>query len=94
MILLTPVQPIPAQNHGVSEFIINGQKVDATYLQGSTVHLNVTGLPGVSIRFGTSRDGMPIGVQLVSTWLAESTLLHAASLLESASPVRGLHPTI
>lgn len=93
-VLLTPVQPIPAQKHGVSEFIINGQKVDATYLQGSTVPLNLTGLPGMSIRFGTSRDGMPIGVQLVSTWWAESTLLHAAALLESASSVRDLHPAV
>lgn len=93
-ILLTPVQPLPAQKHGVSEFVINGQKVDATYLQGSTVPLNLAGLPGLSMRFGTSRDGMPIGIQLVSSWLAESTLLHAASLLESASPVRFLHPPI
>jgi aspartyl-tRNA(Asn)/glutamyl-tRNA(Gln) amidotransferase subunit A len=92
--LLTPVQPIPAHKHGVSEFIINGQSVDATYLQGSTVPLNVTGLPGLTIRFGTSRDGLPIGVQLVSTWLAESTILHLASLLETASPVRDLHPNI
>jgi aspartyl-tRNA(Asn)/glutamyl-tRNA(Gln) amidotransferase subunit A len=93
-LLLTPVQPLPAQKHGLSEFIINGQKVDATYLQGSTVPLNLTGLPGMSIRFGTSRDGMPIGVQLVSTWLAEQTLLHAATLLESASAVRDLHPAL
>ena len=93
-ILLTPVQPIPAQKHGVSQFTINGQTVDATYLQGSTVPLNLTGLPGMSIRFGTSHDGMPIGVQLVATWLAENTLLYAASLLESVSPVRGLHPNL
>jgi aspartyl-tRNA(Asn)/glutamyl-tRNA(Gln) amidotransferase subunit A len=92
--LLTPVQPIPAHKHGVSEFIINGQTVDATYLQGSTVPLNVTGLPGLTIRFGTSRDGLPIGVQLVSSWLAESTILHLAALLETASPVRDLHPNI
>jgi aspartyl-tRNA(Asn)/glutamyl-tRNA(Gln) amidotransferase subunit A len=90
--LLTPVQPIPAHKHGVSEFIINGQAVDATYLQGSTVPLNVTGLPGLTIRFGTSRDGMPIGVQLVSSWQAESTILHLASLLEGVSSVRDLHP--
>ncbi|RYF49363.1 MAG: amidase, partial [Comamonadaceae bacterium] len=93
-ILLTPVQPLPAQKHGASAFVINGQKVDATYLQGSTVPLNLTGLPGMSMRFGTSRDGMPIGVQLVSTWLAETTLLHAAALLESASAVRDVHPTL
>jgi aspartyl-tRNA(Asn)/glutamyl-tRNA(Gln) amidotransferase subunit A len=93
-VVLTPVQPLPAQKHGVTEFIINGQKVDATYLQGSTVPLNVTGLPGMTIRFGTSHDGMPIGVQLVSSWQAESTLLHVASLLETQSPVRNLHPDI
>ncbi|MCW6512320.1 amidase [Lichenifustis flavocetrariae] len=92
--LLTPVQPIPAQKHGVSAFVIHGQTVDATYLQGSTVPLNVTGLPGLTIRFGTSGDGMPIGVQLVSSWQAESTLLHLASLLEAASPVRDLHPNL
>jgi aspartyl-tRNA(Asn)/glutamyl-tRNA(Gln) amidotransferase subunit A len=93
-VLLTPVQPLPAQKHGVTEFVIDGQKVDATYLQGSTVPLNVTGLPGMTIRFGTSHDGMPIGVQLVSSWQAESTLLRVASLLEAQSPVRNLHPDI
>ncbi len=92
--LLTPVQPLPAQKHGTSDFVINSRTVDATYLQGSTVPLNVTGLPGLAIRFGTSRDGMPIGVQLVSGWQAESTILHLAALLETASPVRDLHPSL
>ena len=92
--LLTPVLPIPAHKHGETEFIINGQTVDATYLQGATVPLNVTGLPGLSMRFGTSKGGLPINVQLVGKWLAESTILHLASLLEAASPVRGLHPSI
>lgn len=92
--LLTPVLPIPAHEHGATEFIINGQTVPATYIQGATVPLNVTGLPGLSMRFGTSSDGLPIGVQVVSTWLAESTVLHLASQLESVSPVLGLHPAI
>ena len=81
--LITPVLPIPAHKHGVTEFAINGQTVDATYLQGATVPLNVTGLPGLSMRFGTSKEGLPINVQLVGSWLAESTILHLASLLES-----------
>jgi aspartyl-tRNA(Asn)/glutamyl-tRNA(Gln) amidotransferase subunit A len=92
--LLCPVLPIPAHAHGLSEFVINGQKVPATHSLSATVPLNVTGLPGLSIRFGTSRDGLPIGVQLVSTWFAESTILHLASLLEVASSVRHLHPDI
>jgi aspartyl-tRNA(Asn)/glutamyl-tRNA(Gln) amidotransferase subunit A len=93
-VLLTHVLPIPAHRHGVGEFVIDGKKVDATYLQGATVPLNVTGLPGVSMRFGTSREGMPINVQLVGSWLAESTILHVASLLESVSAVRDLHPVL
>jgi aspartyl-tRNA(Asn)/glutamyl-tRNA(Gln) amidotransferase subunit A len=90
--LLTPVLPVPAYKHGQSEFVINGQTVDATYMQGATVPLNVTGLPGVSLRFGTSSEGMPINVQVVGSWQAESTILHIASLLEQTSPVRDLHP--
>jgi aspartyl-tRNA(Asn)/glutamyl-tRNA(Gln) amidotransferase subunit A len=92
--LLCPVLPIPAHAHGLSEFVINGQTVPATHSLSATVPLNVTGLPGLSIRFGTSRDGLPIGVQLVSRWFAESTILHLASLLETVSPVRDLHPNI
>jgi aspartyl-tRNA(Asn)/glutamyl-tRNA(Gln) amidotransferase subunit A len=92
--LLTPVLPLPAHKHGQKEFTINGQTVDATYLQGATVPLNITGLPGLSMRFGTSKDGLPINVQLVGKWLAESTILHLASLLEGVSPVRNLHPAL
>jgi aspartyl-tRNA(Asn)/glutamyl-tRNA(Gln) amidotransferase subunit A len=92
--LITHVLPIPAHKHGIEEFTIDGQTVDATYLQGATVPLNVTGLPGLSMRFGSSKEGLPINVQLVGSWLAESTILHLASLLESVSPVRDLHPNI
>jgi aspartyl-tRNA(Asn)/glutamyl-tRNA(Gln) amidotransferase subunit A len=92
--LITPVLPLPAHKHGQTEFTINGQTVDATYLQGATVPLNVTGLPGLSMRFGTSKEGLPINVQIVGKWLAESTILHLASLLEAVSPVRDRHPNI
>lgn len=92
--LITPVLPIPAHKHGVTEFVINGQTVDATYLQGATVPLNLTGLPGIAMRFGTSKEGLPIAVQIVGSWLSESTILQIASLLEMVSPVRGLHPNI
>jgi aspartyl-tRNA(Asn)/glutamyl-tRNA(Gln) amidotransferase subunit A len=92
--LLCPVLPIPAHAHGLAEFVINGQTVPAKHILSATVPFNVTGLPGLSIRFGTSWDGLPIGVQLVSNWLAESTVLHLASLLETASSVRNLHPKI
>lgn len=92
--LLAPVLPIPAHEHRAKTFDINGQTVDATYIMGATVPFNVTGLPALSLRFGTSSAGLPINVQLISTWLAESTVLNLASLLESVSPVRNQHPGI
>jgi aspartyl-tRNA(Asn)/glutamyl-tRNA(Gln) amidotransferase subunit A len=92
--LITHVLPIPAHKHGVEEFTIGGQTVDATYLQGATVPLNVTGLPGLAMRFGTSKEGLPINVQIVGSWQAESTIFHVASLLEGVSQVRNLHPAL
>ncbi len=92
--LITHVLPIPAHKHGVEEFVIDGQTVNATYLQGATVPLNVTGLPGVSMRFGTSKEGLPINVQIVGRWQAESTILHVASVLESVSPTNGMWPQL
>nr|USU34051.1 amidase [Methylobacterium sp. OTU13CASTA1] len=93
-VLLTPVLPVPAHKHGISELVVNGETVDLTYLQGATVPLNVTGLPGLSMRFGTSREGLPINVQVVGSWQAETTILYAASVLEGVSPVRDLHPSL
>jgi aspartyl-tRNA(Asn)/glutamyl-tRNA(Gln) amidotransferase subunit A len=46
------------------------------------------------MRFGTSNDGLPIGVQIVSSWLSESTVLDVALRLEGVSPVRDLHPAL
>lgn len=89
-VLLTHVLPIPAYKHGEESFVINGETVDATYLQGATVPLNITGLPGISMRFGTSSSGLPINVQVIGSWHAELTILHVASLLETAGLVSDL----
>ena len=93
-VLLTPVLPTPSFRHGQAELLINGQTVDIMGIMSATTPLSVTGLPGISMRFGTSHDGMPIGVQIVGSWQAESTILHVAALLEQVSPVRDLHPNL
>jgi len=93
-VLLTHVLPVTAYKHGEEQFVINGETVDATYLQGATVPLNITGLPGISMRFGTSREGLPVNVQIVGSWHSEPTILHVASLLESAGSVSDFHPSL
>ncbi|CAM2151388.1 amidase [Pararobbsia alpina] len=92
--LLCPVTTVPAHEHDATEFNINGQKVSSLHVMTATAPFSVTGLPGLSLRFGTSREGLPIGVQLVSPWLAESTSLHLGALLEAVSPVRNQHPDL
>lgn len=92
--LLLPVLPIPAHLHGLTELLIDGKPVDAAHVQTFTVQFNITGLPALSMRFGTSSDGLPIGVQIAGNWYAESTVLHVATVLESLSPVRDLHPRL
>ncbi len=92
--LLTPVLPIASFKHHQAELLIDGQIVNVMGIMSATTPLSVTGLPGVSMRFGTTKEGMPIGVQIVGSWQAESTILHIASLLEQVSPVRDLHPNL
>ena len=66
----------------------------AFHVSSTTVPFNLTGNPALSMRFGTTGDGMPIAVQLAASLHAESTILHAASLLEAVSPVRDRHPAL
>ncbi|MET4176190.1 aspartyl-tRNA(Asn)/glutamyl-tRNA(Gln) amidotransferase subunit A [Bradyrhizobium sp. LA6.1] len=93
-VLLCPVTPFPATKHGLKDIVVDGVTVSPFHVMSATSPLSLTGMPALSMRFGTSHDGLPIGVQLVSSWLAESTVLKVASLLEEVSPVRDLHPTI
>ncbi|WP_327291882.1 amidase [Streptomyces sp. NBC_01198] len=93
-VLLLPVTTIPAHQHKLEEFTLDGQTVGAFHVSSTTVPFNLTGLPALSMRFGTSSDGMPIAVQVVANWNSESTILHVASLLEELSPVCHLHPAM
>ena len=86
--------PFPATKHGLNDLVVDGKTVSPFHVQSATAPFSLTGMPALSMRFGTSHNGLPIGVQIVSSWLAESTVPKVASLLEEVSPVRNLHPAL
>ena len=76
-VILCPVNAFTALKHGISynEEIIPAFTYTWTY--------NLTGWPGAVVRGGTSEEGLPIGVQIVSRPWREDVALAVAQILES-----------
>jgi amidase len=55
---------------------------------------NFSGLPAISLPLGQSKDGIPIGVQLVGRYGDEATVLAASMLLEQAMPWKDRRPPV
>jgi amidase len=51
-----------------------------------TYALSVTGLPVISVPAGFTRDGLPVGIQIVGRRRQEVSVLRAAAALEAAAP--------
>ena len=78
---VSQVPPFPATQEFPGE--INGKPM-ATYLDWmrSAYFITVTGCPAISVPFGTTSDGLPVGVQLVARHGADLELLEVASAVE------------
>lgn len=83
-VLLTPTTPSAA--FGV------GEKLDpiTMYLNDVfTVPASLAGLPGMSVPAGFSKDGLPLGLQLLGKAFDEETLFRVAGVLENAAGFKG-----
>jgi aspartyl-tRNA(Asn)/glutamyl-tRNA(Gln) amidotransferase subunit A len=88
-VLLTPTSPTTA-------FRIGEKSADpvAMYLSDVfTIPVNLAGIPAVSVPCGTV-DGLPVGLQIMGTHFAESTILRAAHAVESASGFDPVPPLV
>ena len=81
-VLLSPTSPCVA-------FRVGDKTADpmTMYLNDvCTVPSNLAGHPAISVPFGTGRDGLPVGVQVMAPALAEPTMFQVAAALEAAAP--------
>lgn len=93
-VLLCPVTPFTATPHGALELLVNGVTAPWTHVMDATSPFNLTGLPALSVPYALSSERLPIGVQLVSKWFDESTILRLGALLERKGGLGDQHPPV
>jgi Asp-tRNA(Asn)/Glu-tRNA(Gln) amidotransferase A subunit family amidase len=81
-ILLCPVASVPAFRHGERSWNIDGQSVKYLDAWSCTEWFNLLGTPAATIPFGRSKEGLPIGVQIVARPWEEELVLAVAAELE------------
>jgi aspartyl-tRNA(Asn)/glutamyl-tRNA(Gln) amidotransferase subunit A len=80
-VILTPVAPTPA-------FRIGEKTSDPLQMYLSdifTIPVNLAGTCGISVPAGMSREGLPIGLQLIGRPFGEETIIRAAYAFEQAT---------
>jgi aspartyl-tRNA(Asn)/glutamyl-tRNA(Gln) amidotransferase subunit A len=93
-VLLCPVNPVTATPHGALELVVDGVTAPWTHVMAATSPFNLTGLPALSVPYGFSSEELPIGIQLVSKWFDESTILRLGALLERNGGLGDRRPPI
>ncbi len=82
-ILLCPVASIPAFRHGERSWEIEGQTVKYLDAWSYSEWFNLLGTPAAVVPVGRSKEGLPIGVQIVARPWQEELVLSVAAELEA-----------
>jgi amidase len=87
----TAIPPFPVELVHPTE--INGKPMQS-YIQWAllTYAFTVVSLPAISVPCGFTRDGMPVGLQIVGRWRDDAGVLRAAAAFEQAAPWAHLRP--
>ncbi len=92
--LLAPCTPYPAPRAGDEEVPVEGGVLDVHRGAPSrlTVPVNEAGLPSIAFPVGRSREGLPIGAQLIGGPYDEETLLAVVDAFQAATNHHELRP--
>ncbi len=89
-LLLAPVAPGPALKLGEFEkYPFFGEAMDIL-----TEASSVAGLPAISLPAGLSKTGLPIGIQLISSWFKEKDILNLAYNYQNETEFFGMREVI
>jgi Asp-tRNA(Asn)/Glu-tRNA(Gln) amidotransferase A subunit family amidase len=100
-LLLTPQMPVgawaadpgPGPHQGPTE--IGGRPTPTMFDRlHFTFPFNLTGQPAATVPCGFTSEGLPVGLQIVGRWHADTTVLRAAACFETAAPWAGRRPSL
>src|SRR5262249_7196081 len=97
-LLLTPTVPIAAFEAGPPNPdrmpVRAGSLVPFAHYSPFTSPCNITGRPAASVPCGFTREGLPVGLQIVGRRYADATVLKAAAAFEQARPWNEKRPSV
>ncbi|HKF05958.1 MAG TPA: amidase family protein, partial [Candidatus Sulfotelmatobacter sp.] len=97
-LLLTPTVPIPAFEAGQlapdGMTAAPGSLIPFADYSPFTYPWNLTGQPTASVPCGFTREGLPVGLQIVGRRFADATVLRAAAAFEEVRPWSDRRPAL
>lgn len=92
-LLLTPTIAVAPFKQGIQgPETIEGKKATPFQWITFTSQFNMTGQPAATVPAGFTKDGLPVGLQIVGRHLDDATVLRAAAAYEAAAPWKDKWP--
>ena len=79
-VILTPTSPVEA--FAIGDKTMNENPINMYLNDVYTVSVNLAGLPAMSLPIGLSKNGLPLGMQLIGKAFDEGTIFKTAYQLE------------
>jgi aspartyl-tRNA(Asn)/glutamyl-tRNA(Gln) amidotransferase subunit A len=92
-LLLTPTLAVPPFAAGLGQPPSHAKGSHLAWV-AFTYPFNLTGQPAATVPCGFTRDGLPIGLQIVGRRLEDATVLRASAAFEAAAPWADRHPPL